>query len=98
MARSPASRAPCSTPEREARGTLLPTPAFPASSYQIGNPTDLDLCDDVYILPHADPDDWPLSGSRRCTTSWSPAAACGPDVTPSAPESLTSFTVGGHAV
>ena len=32
----------------------------PASSYQIGNPTDLDQCDDVYILPHADPDDWPV--------------------------------------
>src|SRR5262245_62173688 len=30
----------------------------PASSYQIGNPTDLDPCDDVYILPHADPQDW----------------------------------------
>src|SRR5262245_18869291 len=32
----------------------------PASSYQIGNPTDLDHCDDVYILPHADPQDWPV--------------------------------------
>src|SRR5262249_51965818 len=33
----------------------------PASSYQIGNPTDLNQCDDVYILPHADPVSWPAA-------------------------------------
>src|SRR5262249_14165126 len=33
----------------------------PASSYQIGNPTDLNQCDDVYILPHADPNQWPVA-------------------------------------
>jgi uncharacterized repeat protein (TIGR01451 family) len=33
----------------------------PASSYQIGNPTDLDHCDDVYVLPHADPVSWPAA-------------------------------------
>jgi hypothetical protein len=33
----------------------------PASSYQIGNPTDLNHCDDVYILPHADPASWPVA-------------------------------------
>src|SRR5262249_35128373 len=31
----------------------------PAASYQIGDPTDLTTCDDVYILPHADPVTWP---------------------------------------
>jgi uncharacterized repeat protein (TIGR01451 family) len=33
---------------------------IPASSYQIGNPTNLTTCDDVYILPHADPNTWPV--------------------------------------
>ena len=32
----------------------------PASSYVIGNPTNLNTCDDVYILPHADPVSWPV--------------------------------------
>ncbi|HVX56389.1 MAG TPA: hypothetical protein VHA37_01545, partial [Candidatus Saccharimonadales bacterium] len=31
---------------------------IPSSSYQVGNPTDLEHCDDVYILPHADPENW----------------------------------------
>ena len=30
----------------------------PATSYRLGNPTDLSHCDDVYIMPHADPQDW----------------------------------------
>jgi hypothetical protein len=32
----------------------------PASSYVIGNPTNLTTCNDIYILPHADPDKWPV--------------------------------------
>ncbi len=32
----------------------------PSSSYILGNPTALTTCQDVYILPHADPDKWPV--------------------------------------
>jgi hypothetical protein len=32
----------------------------PSSSYVIGNPTNLTSCQDIYILPHADPDKWPV--------------------------------------
>src|SRR5262249_30830204 len=32
----------------------------PASSYVVGNPTNLTTCQDIYILPHADPDKWPV--------------------------------------
>jgi uncharacterized repeat protein (TIGR01451 family) len=32
----------------------------PSSSYIIGNPTNLTTCQDVYILPHADPENWPV--------------------------------------
>jgi uncharacterized repeat protein (TIGR01451 family) len=32
----------------------------PASSYVVGNPTNLTVCNDIYILPHADPDRWPV--------------------------------------
>jgi hypothetical protein len=32
----------------------------PASSYVIGNPTNLTTCNDIYILPHADPNTWPV--------------------------------------
>jgi hypothetical protein len=32
----------------------------PSSSYIIGNPTNLTTCQDIYILPHADPDKWPV--------------------------------------
>ncbi|HEX3148122.1 MAG TPA: hypothetical protein VHR66_08550, partial [Gemmataceae bacterium] len=31
----------------------------PASSYRLGNPTNLNHCDDVYILTHADVTSWP---------------------------------------
>jgi uncharacterized repeat protein (TIGR01451 family) len=30
----------------------------PASSYRLGKPTDLATCDDVYGMPHADPQTW----------------------------------------
>ncbi|HEY1377940.1 MAG TPA: DUF11 domain-containing protein, partial [Gemmataceae bacterium] len=33
----------------------------PASSYTIGNPTNLTECQDIYILPHADPNTWPVA-------------------------------------
>src|SRR5260370_31703589 len=49
---------------RPPRSTLFPyTTLFrsvPASSYVIGNPTNLTTCNDVYILPHADPISWPV--------------------------------------
>jgi uncharacterized repeat protein (TIGR01451 family) len=32
----------------------------PAASYRLDNPTGLNSCDDVYIIPHADPHAWPL--------------------------------------
>jgi uncharacterized repeat protein (TIGR01451 family) len=30
----------------------------PASSYRLGSPQDLKLCDDIYAMPHADPYKW----------------------------------------
>jgi hypothetical protein len=36
----------------------------PASSYIIGNPTNLTTCQDIYILPHADPNQWPVLWQR----------------------------------
>ena len=33
----------------------------PMSSYRIGSPEDLTECDDIYAMPHADPQDWELS-------------------------------------
>ena len=33
----------------------------PMSSYRIGSPEDLTECDDLYAMPHADPQDWALS-------------------------------------
>lgn len=34
---------------------------IPAASYTEGNPTDLNACTDIYILPHADPHTWNAS-------------------------------------
>jgi uncharacterized repeat protein (TIGR01451 family) len=34
---------------------------IPSSSYILGNPTNLTMCDDVYILTHADVSSWPAS-------------------------------------
>ena len=37
-------------------------PEVPTSSYvTAGNPTNLTSCGDVYVLPHADPHNWPQS-------------------------------------
>jgi len=33
----------------------------PMTSYRIGSPEDLTECDDIYAMPHADPQDWELS-------------------------------------
>ena len=33
----------------------------PMTSYRIGSPEDLTECDDIYAMPHADPQDWALS-------------------------------------
>src|SRR5262249_38711395 len=68
----------------------------PASSYQIGNPTDLNSCDDVYILPHADPQNW-IDAWKQALYNFVVAggglwAGCHSG---SALESLTNFTVGG---
>lgn len=42
--------------------TAFYTPSeVPASSYRMGTPADLTLCDDVYIMPHADPQDWDIA-------------------------------------
>jgi len=30
----------------------------PSSSYRLGSPQDLGLCDDIYAMPHADPQKW----------------------------------------
>ncbi len=38
------------------------TAGIPSSSYVLaGNPTDLSGCSDIYVLPHADPHEWPTS-------------------------------------
>src|SRR5690606_5517825 len=35
------------------------TPAqVPTSSYRLGTPLDLNSCDDIYAMPHADPQNW----------------------------------------
>ena len=33
----------------------------PSSSYRLGSPSNLNPCDDLYAMPHADPQDWDLS-------------------------------------
>ncbi len=34
---------------------------LPTGSYRLGNPQDLRACDDIYALPHADPQQWTAS-------------------------------------
>src|SRR5262245_50031401 len=65
----------------------------PASSYVIGNPTDLSACNDIYILPHADPDQWPVAWRQALynfiTTGGSLWAGC------HAVSVLENVTIGG---
>lgn len=68
----------------------------PSTSYRIGNPTDLVHCDDVYILPHADPqdwsDEWKLALYNFVDQGGGLWAGCHSG---SALEDLTSVTIGG---
>lgn len=40
----------------------------PASSYRLGGPADLVQCDDVYIMPHADPQNWTATEQTQLYT------------------------------
>jgi hypothetical protein len=55
----------------------------PDSAYHIGVPTDLDHCDDVFILRTPTRTTGRSCTMRPCVSSWSMAAACGPAATPS---------------
>src|SRR5262249_41744563 len=68
----------------------------PASSYQIGNPTDLDPCDDVYILPHADPQNWLVEWKQALYNFVAGSGGLWAGGHPARPlESLPNFTAGG---
>ena len=69
---------------------------IPASSYRLGDPSSLNECDDVYIMPHADPHTWVDAWKQNLYTFvnnggglWVGCHAV------SALESLTTFTNNG---
>jgi uncharacterized repeat protein (TIGR01451 family) len=39
----------------------------PSASYRIGTPADLTVCDDLYAMPHADPQDWSQESAYKAT-------------------------------